>query len=120
MDDRREKRISKYLARHLRHDPARIGIRLDPHGWAGVDELLAAAARDGFRFSRAELEHVDATNDKRRYAIDGRGQRPASGPVRATRWPLTWDFRPWSRRRSSSTAPWPAPSPPSAPRACGP
>ncbi|MGP3969834.1 RNA 2'-phosphotransferase [Streptomyces sp. 6N223] len=71
MDERRTKRISKYLARHLRHDPARIGVTLDPQGWVGVDELLDAAARDGFRITRAELEHVVATNDKRRYALDG-------------------------------------------------
>jgi putative RNA 2'-phosphotransferase len=74
MDERRTKHISKYLARHLRHDPGRIGIVLDPAGWVGVDELLAAAARDGFAFSRAELEHVVATNDKRRYAIEGEGE----------------------------------------------
>jgi putative RNA 2'-phosphotransferase len=79
MNDQRTKRISKYLARHLRHDPARIGISLDPQGWVGVDELLAAAARDGFRFSRAELEHVVATNDKRRYALDGERIRASQG-----------------------------------------
>jgi putative RNA 2'-phosphotransferase len=79
MDDRRTERISKYLARHLRHDPGRIGITLDPQGWVGVDELLAAAARDGFPFSRAELERVVATNDKRRYALDGDRIRASQG-----------------------------------------
>jgi putative RNA 2'-phosphotransferase len=79
MDDRRNKRISKYLARHLRHDPGRIGITLDPQGWVGVDELMAAAARDGFRFSRAELEHVVATNDKRRNAINKNRVRASQG-----------------------------------------
>lgn len=79
MDDQRTKRISKYLARHLRHDPARIGITLDAEGWVGVDELLAAAARDGLRISRAELEHVVATNDKRRYAIRGERIRASQG-----------------------------------------
>jgi putative RNA 2'-phosphotransferase len=79
MNDQRNKRISKYLARHLRHDPGRIGISLDPQGWVGVDELLAAAARDGFAFTRDEMEHVVATNDKRRYAIRGERIRASQG-----------------------------------------
>lgn len=66
-------RISKYLSKHLRHEPGRIGIELDPQGWVDVGTLLAAAAAHGFPFSRAELDHVVATNDKQRFAIeDGR------------------------------------------------
>lgn len=64
-------RISKYLAKHLRHEPERIGITLDEHGWVPVDDLLAAAARDGFRITRDDLERVVADNDKQRYAIAG-------------------------------------------------
>ncbi|MEU6035386.1 RNA 2'-phosphotransferase [Actinomadura sp. NPDC047616] len=75
MDERRTVRISKYLARHLRHRPQDIGITLDPHGWVDVDELLSAAARHGFPFSRDELDRVVAANDKRRYALDATGRR---------------------------------------------
>ncbi|WP_431043218.1 RNA 2'-phosphotransferase [Streptomyces sp. P1-3] len=71
MDDRRDVKISKYLARHLRHDPGRIGITLDAHGWVEIDLLIAAAAAHGFRFTRAELDRVVASNDKRRYAVEG-------------------------------------------------
>jgi len=70
VDERRLVRVSKYLAKHLRHAPERIGLRLDAQGWVGVDELLAACARHGFRLSRAELDEVVARNDKRRYAFD--------------------------------------------------
>ncbi|MCT2589323.1 RNA 2'-phosphotransferase [Streptomyces sp. N2-109] len=70
MDANRDVRISKYLARHLRHDPGRIGIVLDEHGWVPVEELLRAAEAHGFRFSREELTEVVASNDKRRYALD--------------------------------------------------
>ncbi|MGP4114950.1 RNA 2'-phosphotransferase [Streptomyces sp. 4N509B] len=80
MDDRRNKRISTYLSRHLRHDPARIGITLDEQGWVGVDELVAAAHRDGFRISRAEVEHVVATSDKQRFGLVGEG---AAARIRA-------------------------------------
>ncbi|MEU5210974.1 RNA 2'-phosphotransferase [Streptomyces sp. NPDC020742] len=70
MEEQRSVRLSKYLARHLRHAPERIGITLDSQGWVPVDELLSAAARHGFRFSRAELETVVADNDKQRYSIE--------------------------------------------------
>lgn len=70
MDTRRETRISKYLARHLRHEPERIGIELDEHGWVPVEELRRAAAEHGFPFTRAELTQVVAANDKQRYALD--------------------------------------------------
>jgi putative RNA 2'-phosphotransferase len=73
MNDKRTVRISRYLARHLRHEPERIGIVLDPRGWVAADALIAAAATHGFPFTHAELEHVVAANDKRRYTLeDGR------------------------------------------------
>ncbi|ARF56453.1 RNA 2'-phosphotransferase [Streptomyces gilvosporeus] len=73
MNPQRSVRISKYLAKHLRHEPERIGITLDAQGWVPVPELIEAAARHGFRFSRAELDTVVADNDKQRYTIeDGR------------------------------------------------
>ncbi|WP_246064469.1 RNA 2'-phosphotransferase [Nonomuraea longispora] len=71
MDERRLTRIPKYLARHLRHDPRRIGLELDAHGWAPADELLLAAASHGFPFTDVELRQVVASNDKRRCTIAG-------------------------------------------------
>ncbi|HZG05435.1 MAG TPA: RNA 2'-phosphotransferase [Streptomyces sp.] len=75
MDDRRATRISKYLSRHLRHDPGRIGLTLDAHGWVEIPRLLEAAARDGLRLTRGELEEVVAGSDKRRFSIDARRDR---------------------------------------------
>ncbi|MCS0601656.1 RNA 2'-phosphotransferase [Streptomyces sp. LP11] len=73
MDERRSVSVSKYLSRHLRHQPERIGLTLDPGGWAAIDTLIAAAAAHGFRFTREELDHVVAANDKQRFVIeDGR------------------------------------------------
>ena len=71
MDDRRLVRVSKYLSRHLRHRPERIGLVLDPQGWVDVDTLLAAAARHGFTITHDELARVVAGNDKRRFTIEG-------------------------------------------------
>ncbi|MGI5322157.1 RNA 2'-phosphotransferase [Actinomadura nitritigenes] len=79
MDARRTVKISKYLAKHLRHRPERIGLTLDAGGWARVPDLLDAAARHGFPITRAELEHVVAVNDKRRYALDGDRIRAVQG-----------------------------------------
>ncbi|MEV0049568.1 RNA 2'-phosphotransferase [Saccharopolyspora shandongensis] len=79
MDERRQVRVSKYLAKHLRHQPERIGIELDEHGWVAVDELLAAAGSHGFPISRAELVRVVEDNDKQRYVIDADRIRASQG-----------------------------------------
>ncbi len=71
MDERRTVKVSKYLSKHLRHQPEHIGIALDENGWVDVETLLSAAARHGFAITRAELDHVVATNDKRRFTVDG-------------------------------------------------
>lgn len=68
-------RVSKRLSYVLRHRPDSIGIELDAAGWVDVDGLLTALAAHGLRLSRAELEHVVATNDKRRFAFDPTGTR---------------------------------------------
>jgi putative RNA 2'-phosphotransferase len=68
-------RISKFLARHLRHRPAAIGLELDRAGWVDVEALLAAAARHGLPLTREQLDEVVAGNDKQRYAFDASATR---------------------------------------------
>jgi putative RNA 2'-phosphotransferase len=68
-------RVSKRLSYVLRHHPESVGIQLDGAGWVDVAELLAALRASGLELTRAELEHVVATNDKRRFAFDGGGTR---------------------------------------------
>jgi putative RNA 2'-phosphotransferase len=68
-------RVSKRLSYVLRHRPESVGLALDPHGWAAVDDLLTALAAAGLPLTRAELEHVVATDDKRRFAFDATGTR---------------------------------------------
>jgi putative RNA 2'-phosphotransferase len=75
MDDKRRVKVSKYLSKHLRHEPGRLGLELQPGGWVGVDELLAACAAHRFPLSREELEEVVAQNDKQRFAFDETGTR---------------------------------------------
>ncbi|MFE1316733.1 RNA 2'-phosphotransferase [Kitasatospora phosalacinea] len=81
MDEKRTVKTSKMLSRILRHDPGSVGVALDAAGWVGVDDLLAALARHGRPLSRAGLDHVVATNNKRRFAYseDGRSIRASQG-----------------------------------------
>ncbi|WP_406200325.1 RNA 2'-phosphotransferase [Streptomyces sp. NBC_01017] len=79
MDERRTVKVSKYLSKHLRHQPERIGLTLDEGGWVEIETLIAAATAHGFRFTREELDHVVAANDKQRFAIDGTRIRASQG-----------------------------------------
>ncbi|MFI8069268.1 RNA 2'-phosphotransferase [Streptomyces sp. NPDC086033] len=78
-DERRTVKVSKYLSKHLRHQPERIGLTLDEASWVEIDVLIAAATEHGFRFTRDELDHVVAANDKQRFAIDGTRIRASQG-----------------------------------------
>ncbi len=68
--DNRLIKISKYLSKHLRHQPDRIGIKLSPGGWVNVQELLAACANNQFPITLEELQEVVATSDKQRFSFD--------------------------------------------------
>ena len=75
LDQKRLVKLSKYLARHLRHQPEAIGLTLEPGGWVAVDALLAAARRYGIELTRDDLDEIVARNDKRRFSFDETGQR---------------------------------------------
>ena len=61
---------SKFLSLILRHQPEKIGLSLDPNGWANIDELLRLSAAKGRPFTRALLDEVVATNDKQRFMLN--------------------------------------------------
>lgn len=67
MNEKRNKRISKYLSLLLRHKPETIGLVLDENGWADVDDLISNPKID---FSLEELKEVVRTNDKQRFAFN--------------------------------------------------
>lgn len=66
-------KISKYLSKHLRHQPERLGLELLPGGWVKLDELLAAAVKDGVTIGLLELQQVVDNNDKQRFSFDDTG-----------------------------------------------
>lgn len=61
--------ISKFIALILRHKPEAIGITLDEHGWANVDELLKGINRQ-YPLTMAQLEDIVATDNKQRYSFN--------------------------------------------------
>jgi putative RNA 2'-phosphotransferase len=73
MENSRSVKISKYLSKHLRHQPHLIGIQLALGGWVSVDELLAACEKHQFPISRDELNEVVAQSDKKRFSFDSTG-----------------------------------------------
>ena len=74
-------RISRFLSYALRHRPEAAGLALDAAGWAPVDAVLDALAREGLAAGRADLAEVVRTSDKKRFALseDGRLIRAQQG-----------------------------------------
>ena len=62
-------RRSKWLSRHLRHSPGRIGLDLEPGGWVAVEDLLVAAATHGMPMSRSQLDEVVAGSDQATFRL---------------------------------------------------
>ncbi len=59
----------------LRHKPSTVGLTLDAGGWTQVDELLAAAQKDGVPLDKDVLRQVIEQNDKQRFLLSEDGLR---------------------------------------------
>lgn len=70
-EERRLERLSKFISMILRHKPEVIGITLDEHGWADVNELIKGINETGeeVEFSKAILEKIVKTDKKQRYSF---------------------------------------------------
>ena len=62
------KSTSKYISLILRHKPEVIGITLDEHGWANVDELISGVSKT-HALDREMLERIVAEDEKQRYSF---------------------------------------------------
>ena len=67
--------LSKFLSLVLRHRPEEIGLALDGHGWADVDELVALSNSKGMPLTREIVLEIVVTSDKRRFALSPDGKR---------------------------------------------
>ncbi|MBR6229846.1 MAG: RNA 2'-phosphotransferase [Eubacterium sp.] len=63
------KSTSKYISLILRHKPEAIGISLDEHGWANVEELIAGVSRTQ-PLDMATLEQIVEEDEKQRYSFN--------------------------------------------------
>ncbi|MFK4486570.1 RNA 2'-phosphotransferase [Bradyrhizobium sp. USDA 336] len=61
--------LSKFLSLILRHQPETIGLVLDSHGWASIDDLIAKGNAAGTKFGRDDLLRVVAESDKKRFSL---------------------------------------------------
>lgn len=60
---------SRFISLILRHKPETIGIELDKHGWANVEELICGIAKTE-PFNMDMLETIVQTDDKQRYSFN--------------------------------------------------
>ena len=60
---------SKFISLILRHQPEVIGITLDEHGWADVEELIAGIKKTR-SFDMEVLEEIVRTDSKMRYSFN--------------------------------------------------
>ena len=71
----RDAALSKFLSFILRHHPETIGLHLDAQGWADVETLLRLMNAHDRTIDRALLEHIVATNNKKRFAFNADGTK---------------------------------------------
>ncbi len=62
-------KTSRFISLILRHKPETIGITLDEHGWANVEELIAGISKTQY-IDMAMLEKIVATDNKQRYSFN--------------------------------------------------
>ena len=55
-------KVSKYISLILRHKPETIGISLDEHGWANVEELIEGVTKT-HTLDMKMLEEIVDTDD---------------------------------------------------------
>ena len=63
-------KVSKLISLILRHKPEEIGITLDEHGWAKVNELIEGVAKKYPGFNMDILEEIVRTDEKQRYSFN--------------------------------------------------
>lgn len=64
------KKLSKFISLILRHKPEEIGITLDEHGWAKVEELINGINNSGRKINMKALEEIVRIDEKGRYSFN--------------------------------------------------
>ena len=67
----KKKNTSRFISLILRHKPETIGITLDEHGWADVQELIDGINHSGGHFLDMDrLEEIVRSDEKQRYSFN--------------------------------------------------
>lgn len=65
------KKTGIFISLILRHKPDVIGISLDEHGWANVQELISGINKtQGYSIDMSMLEEIVRTDNKQRYGFN--------------------------------------------------
>lgn len=75
MTEKEKIRTSKFLSLVLRHEPEKVGLKLGEGGWIQTKVLLEALNSKGRRIGLADLQHIVATCNKKRFALSEDGER---------------------------------------------
>ncbi len=62
-------KLSIFISLVLRHKPETIGIQLDEHGWADINELIEGINNTGRCIDKELLEEIVKTDKKKRYSF---------------------------------------------------
>ncbi len=62
-------KVSRFISRILRHKPEIIGITLDEHGWANVEDLIAGVNQK-YPMDMHLLQEIVKNDDKQRYSFN--------------------------------------------------
>lgn len=63
-------KLSIFLSLVLRHKPDAVGIFLDEHGWANVEDLINGIKNTGRNINMPILEDIVETDSKQRYSFN--------------------------------------------------
>ncbi len=71
-------KASRWLIKALRHQPQMLNLpgkpmNLEEGGWASIDHVLQALARNRFPVTRDELDWIVRSSNKQRFGISGDG-----------------------------------------------
>lgn len=64
------KNLSKFISLILRHKPEVIGISLDEHGYADVQELIEGINKQNYSIDFKSLKEIVDTDNKQRYSFN--------------------------------------------------
>lgn len=65
-----KEKLSKFISLILRHKPETIGIELDEHGWANVEDLIHGINKSGNKINMDILEEIVCSDEKQRYSFN--------------------------------------------------